>query len=227
MHRDYLKFTKEHVETLLELLKEARALKPLDAHIGHASKFAERIQELLVYVSASCPFTKSRNEKVSYTDASGSKPKGDTKNDKIQRPSRRSKNNKVEAQPRKSKSSSNKNNHVSNYNANIKNVALLKNLENVCLSCNECLKWILTGRTFNLVGKLCPPSRNTSTIVVPPGKILITIGILIDEPCPKLSLRYAKVRESLSRSFLNFDIHPFNLHDFGFERMLSKEEFPP
>ncbi|GJU44754.1 hypothetical protein Tco_1202020 [Tanacetum coccineum] len=30
---------------------------------GHASKFAERIQELLLYVSASCPFTQSGNEK--------------------------------------------------------------------------------------------------------------------------------------------------------------------
>ncbi|GJY69549.1 hypothetical protein Tco_0472531 [Tanacetum coccineum] len=63
MHRDYLKVTKEHVATLQELLKEARALKPLDAHIGHASKFTERIIELLVYVSASCPFTESENEK--------------------------------------------------------------------------------------------------------------------------------------------------------------------
>ncbi|GKC73966.1 hypothetical protein Tco_1119849, partial [Tanacetum coccineum] len=63
MHHDYLKVTKEHVATLQELLEEARTLKPLDEHIGHASKFAERIQELLVYVSASCPFTQSGNEK--------------------------------------------------------------------------------------------------------------------------------------------------------------------
>ncbi|GJW73797.1 integrase, catalytic region, zinc finger, CCHC-type containing protein [Tanacetum coccineum] len=48
VHRDYLKVTKEHVATLHELLEEARALKPLNGHIGHASKFAERIQELLV-----------------------------------------------------------------------------------------------------------------------------------------------------------------------------------
>ncbi|GJT41090.1 retrovirus-related pol polyprotein from transposon TNT 1-94 [Tanacetum coccineum] len=48
VHRDYLNVTKEHVATLQELLEEARALKPLDEHIGHASKFAERIQELLV-----------------------------------------------------------------------------------------------------------------------------------------------------------------------------------
>ncbi|GJY34761.1 hypothetical protein Tco_0419230 [Tanacetum coccineum] len=63
MHRDYLKVTKEHVATLHELLEEARALKPLDEHIGHASKFAERIQELLVYVSTACPFTQNGNEK--------------------------------------------------------------------------------------------------------------------------------------------------------------------
>ncbi|GJV29245.1 retrovirus-related pol polyprotein from transposon TNT 1-94 [Tanacetum coccineum] len=83
VHRDYLKVTKEHVATLHELLEEAGTLKPLDAHIGHASKFVERIQELLVYVSASCPFTESRNEKwvaatchkknnKPYTDASRS-----------------------------------------------------------------------------------------------------------------------------------------------------------
>ncbi|GJU83288.1 hypothetical protein Tco_1285653 [Tanacetum coccineum] len=41
MHRDYLKVTKEHVATLHELLEEARALKPLDEHISHASKFSE------------------------------------------------------------------------------------------------------------------------------------------------------------------------------------------
>ncbi|GJY28409.1 reverse transcriptase domain-containing protein [Tanacetum coccineum] len=77
--------------------------------------------------------------RVSYTDASGSKIKSNTRNDRIPQPSSRSKKNKVEAQPRKSKSSSNKNNHVSNSNANVKSIALSKNSTNVCLSCNECL----------------------------------------------------------------------------------------
>ncbi|GKC58561.1 hypothetical protein Tco_1086159 [Tanacetum coccineum] len=134
VHHDYLNVTKEHVATLQELLEEARTLKPLYEHIGHASKFVERIQELLVYVSASCPFTQSWNKKwapatshrknnkpyvdpsrtkqtietitkehavkqntqktdntmlpstgrVSSTNASGSKPRSNTKNDKIQ-----------------------------------------------------------------------------------------------------------------------------------------------
>nr|GEX63042.1 hypothetical protein [Tanacetum cinerariifolium] len=77
--------------------------------------------------------------KVSYTDASISKPKSNIKNDKIQRPSRRSQKNKVKAQPRKSKYSSNKNNHVLDCNADIKNVSLSKESANVFLSCNGCL----------------------------------------------------------------------------------------
>nr|GEV22498.1 hypothetical protein [Tanacetum cinerariifolium] len=50
VHQDYLKVTKELVAMLQELLKEAKALKPLDEHIGYASKFVEKIQELLVEV---------------------------------------------------------------------------------------------------------------------------------------------------------------------------------
>ncbi|GKB62023.1 retrovirus-related pol polyprotein from transposon TNT 1-94, partial [Tanacetum coccineum] len=75
--------------------------------------------------------------RVSYTDASGSKPKSNAKNDRIQRIASRSKKNKVESQPRKCKSSASKNNHVSNCNANVKNVALSKNFDTICLSCNE------------------------------------------------------------------------------------------
>ncbi|GKC49887.1 hypothetical protein Tco_1072632 [Tanacetum coccineum] len=249
MHREYLKVTKEHVATLQELLEEARALKPLDEHIGHAFKFTERIQELLVYVSASCPFTQSGNEKWApatshrknnnpYVDASRTKQtietitkehasRSNTKNDRIPQPSSRSMKNKVEAHHRKFKSSANKNNHVSDCNANVKNVAL--SFDTICLSCNECLKWIPTGRTFNLVGKPCPPSssNDTSAIVVPPGYILTTIVIPVDVPCPKLSLRYDNVRGSLSKCMLNTEFHPFSLHDFGFEGIIQVEELPP
>ncbi|GKE83541.1 hypothetical protein Tco_1557283 [Tanacetum coccineum] len=65
--------------------------------------------------------------RVSSTNASGSKPISNIKNDRIQRTSSRSKKNKVEAQPMTYKSSLNKNNHVSDSNANVKNVALSKN----------------------------------------------------------------------------------------------------
>ncbi|GJX30187.1 retrovirus-related pol polyprotein from transposon TNT 1-94 [Tanacetum coccineum] len=114
-------------------------------------------------------------------------------------------------------------------NADVKNVALSKNSDTICLSCNECLKWVPTGRTFNLVGKLCPPSSSneTSAIVVPPGHILTTTVIPVDVPCLKLSLRYDNVRGSLSKCMLNTEFHPFNLHDFRFEGIIQDEELPP
>ncbi|GJY38846.1 retrovirus-related pol polyprotein from transposon TNT 1-94 [Tanacetum coccineum] len=77
--------------------------------------------------------------RVSYINASGSQPKSNTRNDRIQRLSSRSEKNKVESQHRKFKSSCNKNNHVLDCNANVKNVDLSSNYANVCLSCNECL----------------------------------------------------------------------------------------
>ncbi|GJX41536.1 retrovirus-related pol polyprotein from transposon TNT 1-94 [Tanacetum coccineum] len=222
MHRDYLKVTKERVATLQDLLDEARALKSLDEHISHASKFAERIQELLVYVSASCPFTQSGNEKwapatcykkndkpyvdassskqivvnntkkhtvkqntqktdntmlpsigkVSYIDASGSKPKSKTNNDRIPQPSSRRKKNKVDAHHRKFKSSANKNNHVSDCNANIKNAKYVNQKEKnqwkptgrVFITVG--LRWKPTRRMFNMEGKIIQPSPAT---IVPPG----------------------------------------------------------
>ncbi|GKA61907.1 ribonuclease H-like domain-containing protein [Tanacetum coccineum] len=159
VHHDFLKVTKEHVATPQELLEEARVLKPLDEHIGHASKFVERIQEQLVYLSAA--------SRVSSINASGSKPKSNTKNDRIPQSSSRSMKNKVEAYHRKFKSSANKNNHVL-----------------------DCLKWILTGRTFNLVGKSCPhsSSNDTSAIVFPPVHILTTTVIPVNVPFPKQRL---------------------------------------
>ncbi|GJU20890.1 hypothetical protein Tco_1154232 [Tanacetum coccineum] len=133
VHRDYLKVTKEHIETLQELLEQARVVKPFDENLDYACKFPKRIQEILVYVYASCPYAQSGNEKrapatshrknnkpyadisrpnktvvndtqkhavkqntqktdntrlpsigrVTYTNASGSKPMRNTRNDRI------------------------------------------------------------------------------------------------------------------------------------------------
>ncbi|GJZ80789.1 hypothetical protein Tco_0645783 [Tanacetum coccineum] len=40
MQQDYLKVTKEHIETLQELLEQARALKPSDENLDYVRKFA-------------------------------------------------------------------------------------------------------------------------------------------------------------------------------------------
>ncbi|GKB83463.1 hypothetical protein Tco_0950358 [Tanacetum coccineum] len=134
VHRDYLKVTKEHVATLQELLEEARALKPLDEHIGHASKFAEHSRTVSTIETITKEHAVKQNTRktdntmlpstgrVSSTNASGSKPRSNTKNDRIPQTSSRSKKNKVKAHHRKFKSSANKNNHVSDWNANVKNI---------------------------------------------------------------------------------------------------------
>ncbi|GJZ79336.1 hypothetical protein Tco_0644173, partial [Tanacetum coccineum] len=129
VHRDYLKVTKEHVATLQELLDEARALKPLDEHIA-------RMKSGLLLQAIEGTISRTN---VSSTNASGTKPRSNTKNDKIPKPSSRSMKNKVEAYHRKFKSSANKNNHVSDCNANVKNVALSKSSYIIFLSCNEYL----------------------------------------------------------------------------------------
>ncbi|GJW69683.1 retrovirus-related pol polyprotein from transposon TNT 1-94 [Tanacetum coccineum] len=51
-----------------ELVKHARALKPLDSDLDSACKYAKRIQEVLVYVTATCPsLTKPREKLVAIT----------------------------------------------------------------------------------------------------------------------------------------------------------------
>ncbi|GJY61495.1 hypothetical protein Tco_0462152 [Tanacetum coccineum] len=107
---------------------------------------------------------------VSYIDASGSKPRSNTRNDRILLPSSRSQKNNVEAQLRKFKSSSNKNNHVSDCNANVKNVVVSNNSENVCLSCNECL--ISTNHDACVVKYLKDVQNcKKATYVIPKEKI--------------------------------------------------------
>ncbi|GJT22713.1 hypothetical protein Tco_0892650 [Tanacetum coccineum] len=61
---DYVKETKEHAGTLREIVEPAIALKPLDNALDYACKFTTRIQELLVYVSATCPSSRKESEKL-------------------------------------------------------------------------------------------------------------------------------------------------------------------
>nr|GEX66680.1 Gag-Pol polyprotein [Tanacetum cinerariifolium] len=63
-HVDYLKHTKENADTLCEIVKKARELRSLDSDLDSACKFATQIQELLVYVSATCPSSSKQSEKL-------------------------------------------------------------------------------------------------------------------------------------------------------------------
>ncbi|GJS27475.1 hypothetical protein Tco_0488095 [Tanacetum coccineum] len=75
------------------------------------------------------------------TNASGSKPSGNTKNNRITRPPRSNQKNKVEDHPRKVKSSLNKINSISEpiSNAHVKHSMRNAKFESICAICNKCL----------------------------------------------------------------------------------------
>ncbi|GJR13729.1 retrovirus-related pol polyprotein from transposon TNT 1-94 [Tanacetum coccineum] len=194
VHQDYLKVTKEHLETKQEFLDQARALKPLAEHIGYPSK------------------------RVSYTDASISKPKSNTRNDRIPQPSSRIKTNKVEAQLMKFKSSSNKNNHVSDCNANVKNVALSMNSENVCLSCNEYLFSANHDACAVKYLKDVQKCKNAKFVTQKEKNSMETNWIPAVAPNAKTRMRYPIAKNSLIIAHINSYGHPFNPPNFAFVR---------
>ncbi|GJZ75688.1 hypothetical protein Tco_0640153 [Tanacetum coccineum] len=164
-HVDYLKHTQENADILREIIEHAIKLRPLDSDLDSACKFVTRIQELLVYVSATCPSLKHVSDKLgsvtpinrtrkfrvtSSTEASGSKPRSNKKKDMIsQTSSSNKKKNKVEDHPRIAKSSLNNKNRVSTsvYKTNVKHSVLNVNSELICTTCHECM--------FDAIHDLC------------------------------------------------------------------------
>ncbi|GKA17769.1 retrovirus-related pol polyprotein from transposon TNT 1-94 [Tanacetum coccineum] len=55
VHLDYLKHLKESVETLCEIVKEAKVERPLDSSLAFACLYTKHSQELLEYVIDTCP----------------------------------------------------------------------------------------------------------------------------------------------------------------------------
>ncbi|GKD88441.1 hypothetical protein Tco_1363948 [Tanacetum coccineum] len=116
----------------------------------------------------------------STTSASGSKPLGNTKKNRISRPSSSNKKNEVEEHPRTVKSSLNKTNYVSEpiSNALVKHSERNAKFNAMCCKClfdvdhhmcfinylNE-LNDVNVRRIFTIVGNRCPLTRITSEIV--------------------------------------------------------------
>ncbi|GKE33131.1 hypothetical protein Tco_1452453, partial [Tanacetum coccineum] len=141
----------------MEKMEQARELRPLDSDLDSACKFVTRIQELLVYVSATCPSLKHVSDKLvgvtpinktrevrskQFSEASGSKPRNNTKKDRItQTSSSNKKKNKVEDDPMIAKSSLNNMNRVSKpvCNAYVKHSVLNENSKLICANCHECM----------------------------------------------------------------------------------------
>ncbi|GJU01087.1 hypothetical protein Tco_1111425 [Tanacetum coccineum] len=63
-HVDYIRITKENADTLCDIVEQARTLNPLDNALAYACMYTKQIQELLVYVSDTCPSSPLKSEKL-------------------------------------------------------------------------------------------------------------------------------------------------------------------
>ncbi|GJV45493.1 retrovirus-related pol polyprotein from transposon TNT 1-94 [Tanacetum coccineum] len=69
-HLDYLKHLKESVETVREIVEEAKAERPLDGSLASACLYTKHSQELLEYVIGTCPKDfNQQDKKHAYTPA--------------------------------------------------------------------------------------------------------------------------------------------------------------
>nr|GEZ63801.1 Gag-Pol polyprotein [Tanacetum cinerariifolium] len=91
-HLDYLRHLKESVETIRDIVEEAKVVRPLDRSHVFAYRYTKHSQELLEYAIGTCPQdSQQRDKKLApdplrvkcCTNASGSQPKSNIKENRI------------------------------------------------------------------------------------------------------------------------------------------------
>ncbi|GKC97614.1 putative reverse transcriptase domain-containing protein [Tanacetum coccineum] len=224
-HLTYINHLKESVETVREIVEEARVVKPLDNALNYACQYTKLSQELLEYVIGTCP--KSFNERdnkapstpvtrkkqVTFndkpgtsssntqkhevhqkvqqtnvhvihstgvntsTEASGSKPRSNTKKNRIL-PAKTENKKKVEDHPRTNKSVWTKVNRVDS-SISSKRVVINSNSESVCKTCNKCLN--------SASHEMCVVNILNYVNATPTVKIFLNKGKQIWKPKGKLS----------------------------------------
>ncbi|GJT28626.1 integrase, catalytic region, zinc finger, CCHC-type containing protein [Tanacetum coccineum] len=223
-HLTYINHLKESVETVREIVEEARVVKPLDNVLNYACQYTKLSQELVEYVIGTCPkeFTErdskapsiplTRKKQVTFTDtcststnntqkhgvhqktqpsnvqvipstgvssstrASGSKPRSNTKYNRIL-PAKSVNNKKVEDHPRTNKFVWTKVNRVdSSISSN--HVIINSNSEYVCKTCNKCLN--------SANHEMCVVNILNSVNATPTVKIVLNKGKQIWKPKGKL-----------------------------------------
>ncbi|GJR80146.1 retrovirus-related pol polyprotein from transposon TNT 1-94 [Tanacetum coccineum] len=143
------------------------------------------------------------------TSASGSKPSGNTKNNRITRPSSCSQKNKVEDHSRKVKSSLNKMNSVSESvsNAHVKHSVRNAKFESICAICKKCLFDANHDMCVIDYVNVCSKSKSKRTkmrkLWKPTGKVFSEIGYSwkptgrtltkVRNRCPLSRITYTKV----------------------------------
>ncbi|GJX51445.1 retrovirus-related pol polyprotein from transposon TNT 1-94 [Tanacetum coccineum] len=145
VHLDYLRHLKESVETLREIVEEAKVERSLDRSIVFACRYTKHSQELLEYAIGTWQLnTQPTNLHVPLstgvnccTNASGSQPRSNTKKNKIL-PAKGVNKKKVEEHPRINKSNLRTTNRVDSCSSS-KRTAINSNSDFVCQTCNKFL----------------------------------------------------------------------------------------
>nr|GEV02003.1 hypothetical protein [Tanacetum cinerariifolium] len=159
-HLDYLRHLKESVETIRDIVEEAKVIRPLDRSVVSAYRYTKHSQELLEYAIGNCPqgsqqdsnkhihvvTVKPQKTNVpvppstgvkSCPKASGSQPKSNPKINRIS-PAKGINKLPVEDQHRINKSHLRTSNRVDSSSL-LKRTVINSNSDSICQTCNKCL----------------------------------------------------------------------------------------
>nr|GEY42327.1 hypothetical protein [Tanacetum cinerariifolium] len=161
-HLDYLRHLKESVETIHDIVEEAKVVRPLDRSIVSACRYTKHSQKLLEYVIGTCPQGSQQRAKqlantplirkkqvtiakpsdrqdrvTSYPKASGSQPKSNPKTNRIS-PAKGANKLPVEDLPRTNKSHLRTTNRVDS-SSRLKCTVINLNSDSMCRTCKKCL----------------------------------------------------------------------------------------
>nr|GEX99810.1 retrovirus-related Pol polyprotein from transposon TNT 1-94 [Tanacetum cinerariifolium] len=192
-HIDYIKHSQEHVDTLREIVKHTRALKPLDSDLDSTCKIVKQIQEVLVYVKATCPsLTKHSKKLVAFTPLNKNRKLG----------LQNLPHHHVTLKNRSQSSDNTKNNRISrttsnnmqNKSSKKKNIWKPTGKVNIDIG----YRWKPTRLTFTIDGNMCPLTRITSTKVAPLKENTSKLAITQNSEKPLLSAHQSQ-REEFQR----------------------------
>nr|GEU99302.1 retrovirus-related Pol polyprotein from transposon TNT 1-94 [Tanacetum cinerariifolium] len=167
-HLDYLRHLKESVETIRDIVEEAKVVSPLDRSIISACRYTKHSQELLEYAIGTCPQgSQQQDRQLAHIPLTRKKQVTFTKpSDKIS-PAKGVNKLPVEDQPRTNKSHLRTLNRVDS-SSRLKRTVINSNSDSVCKTCNKCL--ISSNHDMYVVNDLqsvvAPPSIRHNCNVV-------------------------------------------------------------
>ncbi|GJW38803.1 retrovirus-related pol polyprotein from transposon TNT 1-94 [Tanacetum coccineum] len=157
VHLHYIKHLKENIETLREIIEDAKVERPLDTSLASACRYTKQSQELLEYVIGTSQLynhpPQVEHQKINSTNAPGipstgvngastasrSKPRSITKKDRTL--PAKSALKQVEAHSRMNKSNEKQKNHVDS-SISYKRTIINLNSNTSCKTCNKCLIYV-------------------------------------------------------------------------------------